>query len=65
VIDQLEEFGIKMDAVTNKLEVDGVASFTKSFETLMGVVAARREAVLTSDRQTVTLPAGPWPKRRR
>ena len=59
VIEQLEEYGIHMDEVTHKLEVDGVASFSKSFVTLMQVVAARRAAVLASDRQVVTLPAGP------
>jgi len=59
VIEQLEEFGIHMDEVTKKLELDGVASFAKSFETLLSVVAARREAVLASDRQTISLPAGP------
>ncbi|MCC7361275.1 MAG: bifunctional transaldolase/phosoglucose isomerase [Anaerolineales bacterium] len=58
-IEQLEAFGIRMAEVTHKLEVDGVASFTKSFETLMQVVAARRAAVLAGDRQALTLPAGP------
>src|SRR5262249_8853110 len=33
-IDQLEEFGVHMDVVTKKLEVDGVASFSKSFDSL-------------------------------
>ncbi|MGH2520956.1 MAG: bifunctional transaldolase/phosoglucose isomerase [Anaerolineales bacterium] len=50
-VEQLEEFGIKMDEVTQKLEDDGVASFAKSFDSLLAVVAARREAVLFSDRQ--------------
>jgi transaldolase/glucose-6-phosphate isomerase len=58
-IDQLEEFGVHMDVVTKKLEVDGVASFSKSFDSLMAVVAARREAVLQADRQTIALPKGP------
>jgi len=52
VLDQLEEFGIRMEAVTQKLETDGVASFAKSFDSLIAVVAARREAILFNHRQT-------------
>lgn len=51
-LEQLEEFGIKMDEVTAKLEADGVASFAKSFDTLIAVVEARRQAVLLGDRQS-------------
>lgn len=54
-LEQLEEFGIKMDEVTAKLEADGVASFAKSFDTLIAVVEARRQAVLLGDRQTEQL----------
>ncbi|MBL8058690.1 MAG: bifunctional transaldolase/phosoglucose isomerase [Anaerolineales bacterium] len=57
LIDQLAEAGIPMDAVTQQLEVEGVASFTKSFETLLAVVEARRQAVLHNDRQTLQLGA--------
>ncbi|MET0152869.1 MAG: transaldolase [Candidatus Binatia bacterium] len=42
VMDQLAEAGISMDAVTKKLEEDGVASFAKSFESLIAVVERRR-----------------------
>jgi transaldolase len=38
--------GIDMKAVTQKLEVDGVAAFSKSFESLVATVNARREAAL-------------------
>ena len=55
VIEQLEEFGIKMDDVTQQLETEGVASFAKSFDSLIAVVAARREAVRFGDRQRVDL----------
>ena len=34
-IDALEENGISMKAVTDKLLVDGLASFQKSFDTLV------------------------------
>ncbi len=60
-IEQLEEFGIQMDWVTQKLEDEGVASFMKSFDGLLGVVEARRLAMLLADRQTLTL--GPAQKK--
>jgi transaldolase len=46
VMDQLAEVGISMDAVTKKLEEDGVASFTKSFDSLIAVVEKRRVQAL-------------------
>jgi transaldolase/glucose-6-phosphate isomerase len=55
MIDQLDEAGIHMEEVTQKLEVDGVASFAKSFDSLLEVVDARRLAVLVNDRQTLRL----------
>ncbi len=59
VIEQLEEFGIHMDEVTRQLEVDGVASFAKSFSSLIGVVDARREAARQRDRMKLHLPGRP------
>ncbi|MEP7356531.1 MAG: bifunctional transaldolase/phosoglucose isomerase, partial [Anaerolineales bacterium] len=59
VIEQLEEFGIHMDEVTHQLEVDGVASFGKSFTSLISVVDARREAVIQRDRMKLHLPGKP------
>jgi transaldolase len=38
VIAQLEAAGVQMDVVTQQLETEGVASFNKSFDTLMKVV---------------------------
>jgi transaldolase/glucose-6-phosphate isomerase len=55
VIDELEEFNIHMDQVTLQLELEGVASFAKSFDSLMAVVEARREAVVQRDRMRLRL----------
>jgi transaldolase/glucose-6-phosphate isomerase len=55
VIEQLEELGIRMDDVTWQLETEGVAAFAKSFDSLIAVVAARREAVVFNDRQRVDI----------
>ena len=55
VIDELEEVNIHMQAVTQQLEVEGVASFGKSFDSLMAVVDARREAVIQRDRMRLRL----------
>ena len=42
VIDQLEEYTIHMDEVTHQLELEGVASFGKSFDSLMAVEVKNR-----------------------
>lgn len=55
LVEKLEEIGVHMDDVTTQLEREGVASFTKSFETLLGVVETRRQAVLLADRQVPEL----------
>jgi transaldolase/glucose-6-phosphate isomerase len=55
VIEQLEEFGIRMDEVTAKLERDGVAAFAKSFDALIAVVEARRATVILGDQQRLRL----------
>jgi transaldolase / glucose-6-phosphate isomerase len=44
----LGEVGISLDEVTSKLVTEGVASFAKSFETLMDVIEKRRDDVLRS-----------------
>src|ERR1051325_1445664 len=51
VMDQLAEVGILMDEVTKKLEVDGVASFAKSFDALIAVVEKRRQETLKAGKQ--------------
>lgn len=40
--DALPRFGVDLDAVMAKLEDDGLKSFEKSFETLMGKLASKR-----------------------
>jgi transaldolase len=41
VLEQLATLGIDMDDVTRKLEVEGVASFSKSFDELLSTLAAK------------------------
>ncbi len=43
---RLAELGIDLDAITQKLQDDGVAAFSKSFETLMASIAEKRERLL-------------------
>ena len=57
VIEDLESLGIRMDAVTKKLEEDGVASFAKSFDSLIAVVEKRREAILAEAKADASRPA--------
>ncbi len=44
IIDEMEALGISYDDVTTKLQVDGVASFVKSFENLLGGIEEKRIA---------------------
>lgn len=41
----LKKFGVDLDAVTEQLQVEGVASFAKSFDQLMGALKTKRDAV--------------------
>jgi len=50
--DALPRFGVDLKAVMAKLEDDGVKSFAKSFETLMGQLAAKR-ALLEAENSSV------------
>jgi len=43
---RLAELGIDLDAITQKLQDDGVASFAKSFEALMASIVQKRERLL-------------------
>ncbi|HYO88380.1 MAG TPA: bifunctional transaldolase/phosoglucose isomerase [Candidatus Limnocylindrales bacterium] len=47
VMDQLAEVGIKLDQVTQQLQVDGVESFSDSFRSLMDQVDAKRNVLAT------------------
>ncbi|MBI3363248.1 MAG: bifunctional transaldolase/phosoglucose isomerase, partial [Chloroflexi bacterium] len=60
----LAELGINMDAVTQKLEDDGVAAFSKSFESLIAVIEAKREKLLAGhvEGASASLPKG-WQAR--
>ncbi len=57
VLRRLEEVGIDLAAVTQKLQDDAVASFATSFTTLMDVVSKRRDDAirLILDRQSASL----------
>ena len=57
VLQRLQSAGVAMDAVTRRLEAEGVASFARSFDSLVAVVAAWREALLLSDRTAARLGA--------
>lgn len=47
VIAQLEGLGVSMKDVTDKLLVDGLASFQKSFDSLLAGISRKREMVAT------------------
>jgi transaldolase len=44
---RLAELGIDLDAVTEKLQEEGVAAFAESFEALMAGIAEKREKLQT------------------
>jgi transaldolase / glucose-6-phosphate isomerase len=44
VLQSLEEAGVSMAQVTKELEDEGVASFSKSFDALLGSIEAKRQA---------------------
>jgi len=53
---RLAEVGVGLDAVTQHLQDEGVAKFTKSFEALMASIAEKREQLLVGwQHQTVSL----------
>jgi transaldolase len=45
-MEELAAVGIRMDEVTHKLEIDGVASFAKSFDSLIATVEQQRRTLL-------------------
>jgi transaldolase/glucose-6-phosphate isomerase len=48
--------GVDLEAITDKLQDDGVASFAKAFETLMASIASKRAAILAeADRFSASL----------
>ncbi len=54
----LEKMGISMEQVTQRLLVEGLRAFSASFDALMASIEKKRDAVLRSaqDRMTVTMP---------
>jgi transaldolase/glucose-6-phosphate isomerase len=53
---RLTQLGIDIDAITTKLQEDGVAAFAKSFETLLNSIAEKRELLLAGwEHQTANL----------
>jgi len=53
---RLAELGVDLDAITQKLQDDGVASFAKSFESLMASIAEKRDRLLAEwELQSVSL----------
>lgn len=45
VLEQIEQLGISLDEVSAKLETEGVSSFAKSFDDLLGVLDQRADAI--------------------
>jgi transaldolase/glucose-6-phosphate isomerase len=45
VFDHLAELNVDVDALTEQLQVDGVAAFSKSFDSLLEAIAAKRDAL--------------------
>ena len=56
---RLAELGLDLDAITQKLQDDGVASFAKAFEALRASIAEKR-AKLLADRQHLMAELGPY-----
>jgi len=61
-LERLAEAGVDLDAITQRLQDDGVASFEGSFESLMQSIAGKRERLL-ADRKGDTASLGVLEKR--
>jgi len=55
VLDEFKAKGHSLEAITDKLTVDGVKSFEESFEQLMATIEARRDAVISGLPERLTL----------
>jgi transaldolase len=49
VFDHLAELNVDVDALTEQLQVDGVAAFAKSINSLLAAIAAKRDALTMRD----------------
>jgi transaldolase len=46
-LEELASLGVDLDAITDELQVAGVASFAQAFEGLMSSVSGKRESLLS------------------
>ena len=58
-LDRLAELGIDLDAVTAKLQTDGVAAFAHSFDSLLASIASKRAAIKPQRTQSTQRGAAP------
>ena len=54
-LDELKELGVDVEALGEKLQGEGVVSFEKSYDELLGVVEERRRAALLESARTVKI----------
>jgi transaldolase/transaldolase/glucose-6-phosphate isomerase len=45
---QLQEFGIDLDAITEKLQDDGVDAFAASYDKLLAALKTKRQEILAN-----------------
>jgi transaldolase/glucose-6-phosphate isomerase len=60
---RLSSFGIDFNAITEKLQQDGVAAFAASFDQLMAGLEKKRQAMLGAELDRLELHLGPYQKR--
>ena len=60
---RLSSFGVDLDAITEQLQRDGVASFAKSFDDLMAALEKKRQAITGADLTPLELQLGSYQKR--
>lgn len=58
LFDDLRAVGIDIDAVTDKLQKDGLASFVTSFDTLAESIESKRDAILSGIHERLTASLG-------
>jgi transaldolase/glucose-6-phosphate isomerase len=55
ILERLKEFNIDYDAAMDKLQVDGVEAFAKSFMDLLNTLEAKREAIVSRQVSVMTM----------
>jgi transaldolase/glucose-6-phosphate isomerase len=60
LFDDLRGVGIDIDAVTRKLQEDGLASFVTSFDTLVESIESKRDALLSGINERLTASLGKY-----